>query len=60
MTQTTQSVSPLRQRMIDDMMMRKLAASMGSCRKVSRDNKELAAKANIATTVSNKVFVVIP
>jgi len=25
MTQTTQSVSPLRQRMIDDMMMRKLS-----------------------------------
>ncbi len=25
MTQTTQSISPLRQRMIDDMMMRKLS-----------------------------------
>ena len=37
----------------------KLAASMSSCRKASRHNKELAAKANIATTVSNKVFVVV-
>ena len=30
MTQTTQSISPLRQRMIDDMMMRKLSPKTGS------------------------------
>jgi len=38
MTQTTQSVSPLRQRMIDDMMMRKLSpkTQSGYIRSLSR------------------------
>ncbi len=37
----------------------KLAASMSSCPKASRHNRELAANASIATTVRNTVLTAI-